>query len=80
MSHKTTPPKPLPKPKSRKKPGPDSPYEIMHETRALVREMLCMLKGWGKPDALTPKQIAELKEIALSLQGVITTINAADRD
>jgi hypothetical protein len=78
MTHKRQPPKPPPKPRH-KKPGPDSPYEIVHETRSLVREMLCILKGWGKPDVLTPKQIAELKEIALLLQSVIDTINAADR-
>jgi len=79
MAHKTKPPKPAPKPKPHKKPGPDSPYEIMHETRALVREMLCILKGHGKPDGLTPGQIAEFKEIALSLQGVTDRLNAADR-
>jgi hypothetical protein len=72
-------PKPPPKPKPHKKPGPDSPYEIVHETRVLVREMLCILKGWGRPDVLTPKQIAELKEVTLSLQGVTDRLNAADR-
>ena len=53
--HRTPKSKPKPKPKEgrHKKPGPDSPYEIMHETRKLVRGI--------------PKQLAHLEDLLVAL-------------
>ena len=62
-----------------KKPGPDTPYEIVHETRALVREIHAATVEHGKPTELTPQQVKELQQMSTDIQSVITTLNAADR-
>jgi hypothetical protein len=63
-----------------KKPGPDTPYEIVHETRALVREIYAVIvKGHGQSGGLTPQQMADLVSVGADMQKVIDIINAADR-
>ncbi len=63
-----------------KKPGPDTPYEIAHETRALVREIHEQVVGHWKPGGLTPQQVAELQQLGTDMRGVTSRLNAADRD
>jgi hypothetical protein len=74
------PPKPPhPQPKARrKKPGPDSPYELMHETRKLAREILKALKAHAH-GGLTPQQQRDLDDSVAGIASVITRLNAADQ-
>ena len=62
-----------------KKPGPDTPYEIIHEIRVLVREIHAQVVGHGKPGGLTPHQTAELQQLGTDIQQVSEAINSADR-
>jgi hypothetical protein len=78
LRHK--PPKPKPKEVRHKKPGPDSPYEIMHETRKLVR--LLIKQGDTIMSALTDLQ-AKVDELTTAIaeektevQGMLTDLKA----
>jgi len=71
VRHPYEPDKRRPPKERRKKPGPDSPYEIMQETRTLAREVLKEVRNPRQP---VPDAIMQ------ALDAVIAKLNRADKE